>query len=413
MCTAILESLPLVYFSLHEHQLTDELCVDIRQKITSGSPGAEQFQIRKDLVCYVPRATKRSKWVIPRILRTMVLKYFHDSVFAGHLGAFKTFHKITANFWWPKIRTDVFGYVRKCDLCQRAKPAQDTNVGLHAAQPPSLPMEKVFVDFVGPLTRTRRGHSAILAVLDGFSKFVTFYPVRKISSQVVVDTLERNYFPMYGTPRAIVTDNVSVFRCKQIKQMCFKWASAHITTTPYYPQGSLVERANRNLKSALKVFIISPKIGGMKIFLGLVQRLIPRCMRVQNSRPMYCFWAEKLRAPLVPGGICSHDKATKGMTSQTFWTQAYSNLKAARDRVAHRYNENRKPHQYKVGDLVMFKRNLVSSKAQKVTGKLSMRWSQPVVIAKFSGVNNVLLANPDTGVIIRRAHVSQLKPYVN
>jgi hypothetical protein len=59
---------------------------------------------------------------------------------------------------------------------------------------------------------------------------------------------------MYGTPQAIVTDNVSVFRCKQVKQMCFKWAITHITTTPYYPQGSLVERANRNLKSALKVF---------------------------------------------------------------------------------------------------------------------------------------------------------------
>ena len=61
----------------------------------------------------------------------------------------------------------------------------------------------------------------------------------------------------------------------------------------------------------------------------------------------------------------------------------------------------------------MFKRNLVISKAQNVTRKLLMRWSEPVVIVKFSGVNNVLLANPDTGVIIRRAHVSQLKPYVN
>jgi hypothetical protein len=61
----------------------------------------------------------------------------------------------------------------------------------------------------------------------------------------------------------------------------------------------------------------------------------------------------------------------------------------------------------------MFKRNLVISKAQNVTSKLLMRWSEPVVIVKFSGVNNVLLANPDTGVVIRRAHVSQLKPYVN
>ena len=36
--------------------------------------------------------------------------------------------------------------------------------------------------------------------------------------------------------------------------MCFKWTITHITTTPYYLQGSLVERATRNLKSALNVF---------------------------------------------------------------------------------------------------------------------------------------------------------------
>ena len=51
VCTAILESLPLVYSSLHEHQLNDEFCVNIRQKITSGLPGAENFKIRRDLVC--------------------------------------------------------------------------------------------------------------------------------------------------------------------------------------------------------------------------------------------------------------------------------------------------------------------------------------------------------------------------
>jgi hypothetical protein len=41
-----------------------------------------------------------------------------------------------------------------------------------------------------------------------------------------------------------------------------------------------------------------------------------------------------------------------------------------------------------------------------------LRWSELVIIAKMVNDNNVLLANPDTGVIIRRAHVSQLKAYV-
>ena len=55
---------------------------------------------------------------------------------------------------------------------------------------------------------------------------------------------------------------------------------------------------------------------------------------------------------------------------------------------------------------------LSSSKAQNITAKLLLTWSEPVVIAKIVRPKVVLLANPDTGVIIRRAHVSQLKPCV-
>jgi hypothetical protein len=74
------------------------------------------------------------------------------------------------------MRNDVFQYVRRCHLCQRAKPAQNTCVGLHNAEPPARPMDKVFVDFVGPLTRTKRGNSAILAILDGFSNVCSILP---------------------------------------------------------------------------------------------------------------------------------------------------------------------------------------------------------------------------------------------
>jgi len=173
-CAMILESLPLVYSSLEEHQVTEPFCEDIKRKIITKSVGAENFQVRKNLLCFFPKGAKRCRWVVPLLLRPMLLKYFHDSALAGHLSAFKTFHKIANNFWWQKMRNEIFLYVRKCNLRQRAKPAQNTQLGLHAAQPPSQPMEKVFMDFVGPLTRTKRGHSVILVILDGFSKFVVF-----------------------------------------------------------------------------------------------------------------------------------------------------------------------------------------------------------------------------------------------
>ena len=275
-------------------------------------------------------------------------------------------------------------------------------------------MEKVFIDFVGPLTRTRHRHNAILAVLDGFSKFVIFHPVRKISSQVVIEYLERIYFPMYGIPHTIVTENASVFRSKPLRSMCFRWAVNHITTTPYYPQTSLVERVNRNLKSALKIFHHQSQTKWDEDLPLLSVAFNTAVHESSKSTPDVLFLGREMRCPLSSHKDFSSISET-GSTeaNHQFWPRAYENIKAARDKVARRYNANRRAHHYKEGDLEVFKKNVVSSKAQNISSKLSMRWSEPAVISKIVYVNNLLLANSNTGVVVRRAHVSQLKPYHN
>jgi len=83
-------------------------------------------------------------------------------------------------------------------------------------------MDKLFIDFVGLLVRTKRGNIAILVVVDAFSKFVAFYPVRKITCRVVLDCLERKFFSAYETPKYLVTDNARVFCCKLFKDVCFR-----------------------------------------------------------------------------------------------------------------------------------------------------------------------------------------------
>ena len=254
ICATMLNSLPLVYSSLQDHQRDDPFCKDLREGVENKEKRANDFQIYNQLLCYFPRGAKRRRWVIPICLKGMVLQYFHYGIFAGHLGVWKTFGKVSSNFWWPDMRNDVFKYVQRCELCQRAIPAQNTRVGLHSAQPPSYPLEKLFIDFVGPLVRSKRGNIVILVVVDGFSKFVSFYPVRKINFQVVMECLERRFFPAYVTPKCIVSVNARVFCCKGFKDLCFRWGVQHVTTTPYYPQASLAERANRNLKAALKIF---------------------------------------------------------------------------------------------------------------------------------------------------------------
>jgi len=83
----------------------------------------------------------------------------------------------------------------------------------------------------------------------------------------------------------------------------------------------------------------------------------------------------------------------------------------AKNKVARRYDADRRPHTYRVGDKVVYRLHVLSSKAQNLSAKLALKWSKPVIVAEIVRPNAVLLANTDTGVIIRRAHVTQLKPY--
>jgi len=229
---------------------------------------------------------------------------------------------------------------------------------------------------------------------------------------VAVDCLERSFFPAYGTPSSIVTDNARVFVGKQFKDLCFRWGIDYITTTPYYPQASLAKRANRNLKAALKIFHHESQqewdvnLPWLSVAFNTATHDSTKCT------PDRLFLGWDMKSPLDIRWNLPPEKVGNNVHSnQSFWTEAYRNLRLACKKVANRYNKDSKPHQFQVGDMVVYRLHLASSKAQNITAKLLLRWSRPVVIAKMIRPNIALLENPDTGVVIRRAHVSQLKKY--
>jgi hypothetical protein len=97
--------------------------------------------------------------------------------------------------------------------------------------------------------------------------------------------------------------------------------------------------------------------------------------------------------------------------TKVYWERGLVNLKRARNRVARRYNALRSEAMFRVGDFVLVKFHPQSSKALKRSAKIGNKWSNPLMIVKFLTKVTVQLANPDTGVIVRKAHVSKLKRY--
>jgi hypothetical protein len=72
----------------------------------------------------------------------------------------------------------------------------------------------------------------------------------------------------------------------------------------------------------------------------------------------------------------------------------------------------RRQAELRVGNLVLVRLHPQSSQAHQGSAKIDYKWSLPLVVAKYVSPVTVLLANPDTGVVVRKAHVSQLKMYI-
>ena len=367
----VLQYLPAAFQSIHEHQKKDPYCRKLYEEVQRQDPAARNFSLKNGTLIYFPPRARVKRYVVPLALRPMILEYFHDSVLSAHLGVTKTLQKISKVFYWPGLRQDVCKYVRQCTPCQQAKPAQNAQVGLHRSEVVSKPMERLFIDFMGPIVRSRRGNVAILVILDGFSKFIVMYPVRRITSEVVVKCLVEKYFPCYGVPQSIVSDNATVFKSRLFYNTMFSWGIKHITISPYYPQASQVERFNRNLKAALTIYHHSQHTRWDENLTTLGLAFNSAWHESTGTSPALLFLGREINHPLgLKWELADLELNRLSSGNADFWEQALKRLKNARDRVADRYNALRKDADFRVGDLVLVKLHPQSDKALQRSAKL-------------------------------------------
>jgi transposase InsO family protein len=224
-------------------------------------------------------------------------------------------------------------------------------------------LERIFIDFIGPLSRTKKGHRAIMVVKDSFSKFVAFFPVRRITAEVVCEVLKTEYFKAYGIPKSLVTDNAKVFKSKRFYDFCFQWGVRRIHTTPYYSQGSLAKRVMRNLKAALKIFHHQTQDRWVQDLHLLTFPFNSAYHESTKMSPSQLFLGRELTTPLenvweleeINGSVNERER-------EKFWGQAIWNLRIAQDRVTRKYNEARRDPRFRIGDTVVYRRHVLSSR---------------------------------------------------
>lgn len=110
----------------------------------------------------------------------------------------------------------------------------------------------VGVDLVGPLRESREGYRYILSVVDYFTKWPEFVPLKSKSALEVA----RAIFGLqcrHGVAEIHISDNGTEFVNKLMRKLLKISGTRQRVTSPYHPQtNGMVERQNRTVQEALR-----------------------------------------------------------------------------------------------------------------------------------------------------------------
>ncbi|KAF2890253.1 hypothetical protein ILUMI_15920, partial [Ignelater luminosus] len=140
-----------------------------------------------------------------------------------------------------------------CDLCQKTKIPRAIEGKMHHVIS-ERPNDILCLDLMGPLPVSRGGATQLLVTVDAFRKFVKLYPLRRATTKAILNKLRNDYFPNYGTPQKILSDNGTQFRSQTWISVLESANIKHICTCVYHPQGNMTERVNREIGRILRAF---------------------------------------------------------------------------------------------------------------------------------------------------------------
>jgi Integrase zinc binding domain len=88
---------------------------------------------------------------LPECYRKEALCETHDSIFAGHNAALKSYIKLTTSYFWPNVYSHVLNHTQMCLRCQQRRTARKRNQPLAPLQIPDIPNTHIHADLFGPM----------------------------------------------------------------------------------------------------------------------------------------------------------------------------------------------------------------------------------------------------------------------
>lgn len=140
-----------------------------------------------------------------RDLKLQLIKWYHSSPEAGHVGRDLTIKGLKQVFYWKGMTKQVRQFVRLCQVFQASKIETIAYPGL--LQPLPIPQEvwvDVSMDFISSPPKSK-GKEMIFVVVDRLSKYAQFVALsHPYTAVTVAQAYLDNIFKLHWWPRSIV-----------------------------------------------------------------------------------------------------------------------------------------------------------------------------------------------------------------